>query len=112
MNSAFFVCNDSFYPIGMGAMTDGLSVISQRRMMKDRRVLCKANEVMKKIVEENHSFVYSIVSDCGKDIVFKLACRDGSEIEAVANEGLLRLVYNSRSKKVFLYHGYLLVSIM
>ena len=94
VNSQFRIGDKLFYPIGMGAMLDGVSFEAQTWMMRDQRLFNAANKAMKKLAEDNISVIAQAVSDSTVSVAFRLFRRAGSVVEARSEDKALRMTYD------------------
>lgn len=101
-NSQFRIGDKQFYPIGMGAMMNGVSFEAQTWMIRDQRLFSVATKAMKKMAEDNISVIAQAVSDSTVSVAFRLFSRAGSVVEARSEDESLRMIYDIITGKVTL----------
>ena len=94
VNSQFRIGDKQFYPIGMGAMMNGVSMEAQVWMVRDQRLFSAANNAMKKLAEDNIPVIVQSVSDSTESVAFRLFSRAGSVVEARSEDESLRMIYD------------------
>ncbi|MDO5311782.1 MAG: hypothetical protein Q4G55_00070 [bacterium] len=94
INAPFWIGDKQFYPIGMGAMMNGVSMEAQRGMMRDQRLFSAANKAMKKFAEDNISVIEQTVSESATSVTFRLFSKTGPVVEARSEDQSLRITYD------------------
>lgn len=94
INAPFWIGDKQFYPIGMGAMMNGVSMEAQRGMMRDQRLFSAANKAMKKFAEDNISVIEQTVSESVTSVTFRLFSKAGPLVEARSEDQSLRMTYD------------------
>ena len=94
INAPFWIGEKQFYPIGMGAMMNGVSMEAQRWMVRDQRLFSAANKAMKKFAEDNISVIEQTVSESATSVTFRLFSKAGPVVEARSEDQSLRMTYD------------------
>lgn len=102
INSHFRIGDKQFYPIGMGTMMNGVSLVAYRWMMRDQRLFSAANNAMKELADDNISVMAQMVSDLTAVATFRLFCREGSVVEARSEDESFRITYDMATGNVAL----------
>ncbi len=102
INAQFGIGNEQFFPIGMGAMMNGVSMEAQTWMMRDQRLFSTANNGMKKLAKDNISVIAQTISASAESVTFRLFSKVGSVVEARSEDESLRMTYDIVTGNVIL----------